>query len=79
MVLGLTTQSSTFFLVMAFYLLVIFRASFLKILLATIILLIALYFIFPLLQLIIPRLLLVEEFNIDMLNTPLFVEQAGDC
>ena len=78
LVLGLTTQSSTFFLVMAFYLLVIFRASFLKILLATIILLIALYFIFPLLQLIIPRLLLIEEFNIDMLNTPLFAEQAGD-
>ena len=78
LVLGLTTQSSTFFLVMVFYLLVIFRASFLKILFAIILLLIVLYYIFPLLQLIIPRLLLVEEFNIDMLNTPLFAEQAGD-
>ena len=78
LVLGLTTQSSTFFLVMIFYLLVTFRASFLKILFAIIMLLITLYYLFPFLQLIIPRLLLVEEFNIDMLNTPLFAEQAGD-
>tara|TARA_X000000368_G_scaffold419059_1_gene421899 strand:+ start:1296 stop:2492 length:1197 start_codon:yes stop_codon:yes gene_type:complete len=76
--LGIATQSSTFFMVMFFYLLVIFRASFFKILFAIIILIIALYYLFPLLKSIIPRLYFVEEFNINMLNTPLFAEQAGD-
>ncbi len=78
LILGLTTQSSTFFLVMLFYLLVVFRSSFLKIFFGIITLLIIIYSLFPILKLIIPRLYFVEEFDLSMLNTPLFAEQAGD-
>jgi len=76
--LGISTQSTTFFLVMMFYILVFNRESLTKIFLTTITILVLLSFSLPYLKEILPRLYFVEDFNLKMLNSPLFAEQAGD-
>lgn len=76
--LGISTQSSTFFIVLLFSVLFIFRVSFFKILSAVIFLFFSFDFLLSILQVAIPRLMINEEFSIDLINTPAFAEQAGD-
>ena len=76
--LGISTQSSTFFLVLIFSLLIFFRVSLFKMLSALILLFLSSTFIISTLKLLVPRLMLDQEFSIDLLNTPAYSEQAGD-
>lgn len=76
--LGLSSQSTTFFLVMSFYLFVIYRTSLIKIFAFSSLFGLLFTFLLPFLKVLIPRLYFVESFSLDMLNTPLFAEQAGD-
>jgi hypothetical protein len=76
--LGISTQSSTFILVLLFSLLVFFRVSLFKMLLAIVILVFSSNLIMSTLKVLAPRLMLDQEFSIDLLNTPAYAEQAGD-
>lgn len=76
--LGLSSQSTTFFLVMIFYLFVKYRSSLIKIFAFSSLFSLLFSFLLPYLKELIPRLYFVESFSLDMLNTPLFAEQAGD-
>jgi len=76
--LGISTQSSTFILVTFFSLFIFFRISLFKMLLALVLLFISSTYIISTLKLLAPRLMLSQEFSIDLLNTPAYAEQAGD-
>ena len=75
--LGIATQSSTFIIVFIFSVLCILRVSFFKILFA-VFLFFSFDFLLSILQVAIPRLMINEQFSIDLINTPAFAEQAGD-
>ena len=76
--LGISTQSSTFILVTFSSLFIFFRISLFKMLLALVLLFISSTYIISTLKLLAPRLMLGQEFSIDLLNTPAYAEQAGD-
>lgn len=76
--LGISTQSSTFFLVMFFSLLIFLRVSLFRMLSTLILLFLGSTFLISILKSLVPRLMLDQEFSIDLLNTPAFSEQAGD-
>lgn len=76
--LGIATQSSTFIIVFLFSVLAILRVSFFKILFAAVFLFFSFDFLLSILKVAIPRLMINEQFSIDLINTPAFAEQAGD-